>query len=119
MNREETIEYFLSKRGAVEERPFNEFVPVFKVGGKMFALYNVHEKRSSINLKYYKDDIHEIRCAWDDITPGYHMNKNHWNTVYIDGELDDEFIKKLVDISYDLVFNSLTKKKQKEILENE
>lgn len=108
--------YFLSKPKASEEVPFNMPVPVFKVGDKIFGLINIHEPdRSSINLKYPKDGIHELRVAFKEIQPGYHMNKNNWNTVYLDGNLKDDFIKELIDISYELVFDALTKQKQKEI----
>lgn len=119
MNKESVREYFLSKPGAIEGTPFNIPVPVFKVGNKMFSLINIHEHdRISINLKYPKDKIFDIRSAFKEIKPGYHMNKDNWNTVYLDGDLDDEFIKELIDISYDIVFSSLTKKIQKEIKED-
>lgn len=119
MNKDKVRQYFLSKLGTIEDVPFNIPVPVFKVGDKMFGLINIHEPdRLSINLKYPKDRIHEIRSIFKDIKPGYHMNKDNWNTVYLDGELDEDFIKELIDISYNLVFDSLTKKKQKEIIEN-
>lgn len=116
MTEEKAREYFLSKPGVIEETPFNIPVPVFKVGNKMFGLINIHEKdRLSINLKYPKDKILEIRSIYEEVKPGYHMNKVHWNTVYLDGILEENFIKELIDISYDLVFNSLTKKIQQEI----
>jgi len=111
-------DYFMNKPGAVEERPFNEHIPVFKVGGKMFALINCYQpNRPSINLKYFKEVICDLRDSYEEIQPGYHMNKSHWNTVYLDGSLEEEFIKELIDISYGLVFGSLTVKKQKEINE--
>ncbi|WP_066496204.1 MmcQ/YjbR family DNA-binding protein [Abyssisolibacter fermentans] len=117
MNKEEIRSYFLSKTGAIEDMPFNISVPVFKVGNKIFGLINIHEKdRLSINLKYPKDKIYDLRLAFKEIKPGYHMNKNHWNTVYLNGNLEDDFIKELIDTSYDLVFRSLPKKKQGEIL---
>lgn len=120
MTKEEVRAYFLTKRGATEETPFREPVPVFKVGGKMFGLTNIHEEdRESINLKYPKDKMGEIRSLFKEIRPGYHMAKDHWNTVYLDGDLDDNFIKELIDISYELVFQSLTKKVQKQIMEIE
>lgn len=119
MDQQQAREYFLSKQGAVEERPFNDFVPVFKVGGKMFGLINVHEKdRVSINLKYPKEKMAEIRSIIKEVIPGYHMNKDHWNTIYLDGELSEDFVKELIDTSYNLVFTSLTKKKQIEIKEH-
>lgn len=118
MNRQEVMAYMGVKRQALLDYPFGEEVAVYKIGGKMFALINSHEKdRLSINLKYHKDSIHEIRSVFKDIIPGYHMNKNHWNTIYLDGDLEEDFIKELIDKSYDIVFNSLTKKLQKELLE--
>lgn len=117
MDKNKVIEYMLSKKGAVEETPFKMPVPVIKVGGKMFALINIHEEKDSINLKYPKDSIDILRSGHEDITPGYHMSKSKWNTVYLHGELDDGFIKELIDISYNLVFASLSKKLQAEILE--
>lgn len=116
MNIEEVRQYFLSKPATTESYPFNISVPVFKVGDKMFGLINVHEpERSSINLKHHKEKNDLLREIFDEIQPGYHMNKTHWNTVYLDGNLEDKFIKELIDISYEIVFKSLTKKKQKEI----
>lgn len=118
MDKQQVREYFLSKTGAIEDMPFNIPVPVFKVGNKMFGLINVHEPDIlSINLKYPKDKIHELRSIFKEIKPGYHMNKDNWNTVYLDGDLEEDFIKELIDISYDLIFNSLPKKEQK-ILNN-
>ncbi len=116
MRIDEVREYFLDKPGVVEEMPFNIPVPVFKLEGKIFALINCHQSdRASINLKYYKEVIESLREAYEEVKPGYHMNKSHWNTVYLDGKLEDRFIKDLIDISYELVFKTLTAKKQKEI----
>lgn len=118
MKIDEAREYILNKKGTIEYFPFDKVTPVFKIGDKMFSLFSKHEKdRYSINLKYYKEKNEELREMYNEITPGYHMNKSHWNTVYIDGRLDDELVKKLIDVSYDIVFKSLTKIKQKEILE--
>ncbi|WP_105617143.1 MmcQ/YjbR family DNA-binding protein [Vallitalea okinawensis] len=120
MTKEDVRTYFLAKRGATVETPFREPVPVFKVGGKMFGLMNIHEEdRQSINLKYPKEKMGEIRSLFKEVQPGYHMAKDHWNTVYLDGDLDDNFIKELIDISYNLVFQSLTKKAQKQLNEAE
>lgn len=116
MDIEKVREYFLSKPGVVAEQPFQQPVTVFKVGGKMFSLINIHEPdRTSINLKNYREENLELREVYPEIVPGYHMHKAHWNTVYLDGNLEEEFIKHLIDISYDIVFKSLTKKKQNEI----
>lgn len=119
LNIETLRDYILSKPGAVEYRPFGEEVPVFKVGEKMFALFSGHEAdRTSVNLKGLKEENDMLRMAYEEIIPGYHMNKVHWNTVYLDGTLEDDFIFKMVDLSYELVFKSLTKKLQKEVLES-
>ena len=114
MNKAEVRKYLLSKKGAVEEKPFKMGVPVIKVGGKMFALINIGEWDGSINLKYHKDSVQALRASHEAIVPGYHMNKNHWNTLYID-KLEDNFIKEMIDISYDLVVASLTQAKRKEL----
>lgn len=115
MTIEEVKQYFLSKKATVEEVPFKIPVPVFKVGDKIFGLINIHEERPSFNVKNYKEENLVLRDMIEEIVPGYHMNKVHWNTVYIDGNIRDEIIKQLIDTSYDIVFKSLTKKKQQEI----
>ena len=114
MNKSEIRKYLLEKPGAVEENPFKMGVPVFKVGGKMFALINTHEEENSINLKYHGDSIQALRASYEAVTPGYHMSKSHWNTVYI-ANLKNSFIKEMIDISYDLVYASLKKSKKAEI----
>lgn len=111
MNKSEVRKYLLAKNGAVEDNPFKMGVPVFKVGGKMFALINIGDWDNSINLKYHKDSIEALRSSHEAIVPGYHMNKNHWNTLHIK-DLKDSVVKELIDISYDLVVASLTKAKR-------
>jgi predicted DNA-binding protein (MmcQ/YjbR family) len=112
-------EYCLSKKGVTEHFPFDEDTLVFKVGGKMFALSSLKEWESnnpSINLKCDPERALELRGQFDDIQPGYHMSKVHWNTVKVNGSVSDVFLKELIDHSYDLVFKSLTKKLQAEII---
>ena len=119
MNRNEVIDYFLSKPFSKETYPFDEVTAVFKVGGKMFALISTHEaERLSINLKNTPDENILMRQIYDEVIPGYHMNKDHWNTIYCDGSLKDSVIQNMIDDSYDIVYKSLTKKLKKE-LENE
>ncbi len=117
MNKSDVRKYLLSKNGAVEEKPFKMGVPVFKAGGKIFATINIDDWEGSINLKYHKDSIQALRSSHEAIVPGYHMNKNHWNTLYID-KLDDSVIKDLIDISYELVVASLTRVKRQELNSN-
>lgn len=112
-------EYCLSKKGVTEHFPFDEDTLVFKVGGKMFALSSLKEWESSnpsVNLKCDPERALELRGQFDDILPGYHMSKVHWNTVKVNGSVSDVFLKELIDHSYDLVFKSLTKKLQAEII---
>ncbi|QBN18995.1 MmcQ/YjbR family DNA-binding protein [Flavobacterium nackdongense] len=120
MNLETYYEYCLSKKGATEHFPFDHDTLVFKVGGKMFALSSLlqwEKGEPSANLKCNPDYAQELRGQYGDVQPAFHMSKTHWNTVVINNELPDKFIKELIDDSYDLIFNSLTKKTQAEILE--
>ncbi|KFF16311.1 MmcQ/YjbR family DNA-binding protein [Flavobacterium hydatis] len=122
MNLETYYEYCLSKKGATEHFPFDEETLVFKVGGKMFALSSLTQWEKgipSVNLKCDPERAQELRAEYDDIKPGYHMSKVHWNTITMNGDLPTAFIKELIDHSYDLVFKSLTKKIQNEIIELE
>lgn len=120
MNIQAYFEYCLSKKGVTEHFPFDEDTLVFKVGGKMFALSSLNgwEKGTpSINLKCDPERAEELRAEFDDIKPGYHMSKVHWNTVSLHGDVTDKMVRELIDHSYDLVFKSLTKKIQTEIIE--
>ena len=119
MNLETFYEYCLSKNGVTEHFPFDEETLVFKVGGKMFALSSLNQWEKgipSVNLKCNPDYAQELRAQYDDIKPGWHMSKIHWNTIEINRDVPDSLIKELIDHSYDLVFKSLTKKSQTEIL---
>ena len=114
MNIEEIREYCISKKGVIEVFPFDESTLVFKVMGKMFALTDLIDDLS-INLKCDPEWAIELREQHTAIQPGYHMNKNHWNTVKIDGTLSWPFICKLIDHSYELVVQKLPKKEQIEL----
>jgi predicted DNA-binding protein (MmcQ/YjbR family) len=120
MNLETYYEYCLSKKGVTEHFPFDQDTLVFKVGGKMFALSSLNQWEKgepSVNLKCNPDYALELRAQYGDVQPAYHMSKVHWNTVNINSEVSDKFVKELIDDSYQLVFNSLTKKIQSEILD--
>ncbi len=122
MNIQQYFEYCLSKKGVKEHFPFDEDTLVFKVGGKMFALASLQEWEKgnpSVNLKCDQERAEELRAEYDDIQPGYHMSKVHWNTVKVNREVSDKFLKELIDHSYDLIFKSLTKKIQGEVLSSE
>ncbi|MEY2439235.1 MAG: hypothetical protein QOI34_620 [Verrucomicrobiota bacterium] len=102
-------EYCLTKPGATEGTPFGEDTLVFKVAGKMFALASLDEIPASVNLKCDPDRALELRDQYEQVRPGYHMNKKHWNTVELDRGIPDAEIKRMIDDSYDLVVASLPK----------
>ena len=103
--------YCLSKAYTSEHLPFDDKTLVFKVGTKMFALVDINAAQS-INLKCDPTRALELRESYPEIQPGWHMSKVHWNTVSIVDSLDNDFINELIDHSYGLVFNSLTKKER-------
>ncbi len=111
MNIEEFRDYCLSKTGATEDMPFDEYALVFKVMGKMFALTSLKEdKEFTVNLKCDPDRAVLLREEYSEIIPGYHMNKKHWNTVSFEGDVPNKLLYDLIDHSYDLVVSKLTKK---------
>lgn len=96
-------EYCLSKPNAAEGTPFGPTVLVFKVGDKMFALASLDEVPARANLKCDPDLALELRDRYEQVTPGYHMNKKHWNTIEIESGIPDAEIRKMIDHSYELV----------------
>ena len=116
MNIEEFRTYCLSKKSVTESFPFDKETLVFKVMGKMFALIGLEYNPSKANLKCDPERSIELREQFpDQIYPGYHMDKKHWNTVEIEGNLPPALIVELIDHSYDLVVKGLTKKLQAEL----
>jgi predicted DNA-binding protein (MmcQ/YjbR family) len=109
MNIEEFRNYCLSKQGVPENFPFDEVTLVFKVMNKIFALTNLKNIELSVNLKCNPDWAIELREVHPEVQPGYHMNKKHWNTVAFEESLNDDFLEKLIDHSYDLVVAKLKK----------
>ncbi len=102
-------EYCLKKPGAMEDTPFGEEHLVFKVGGKMFALLALDEIPSTANLKCEPDLALELRDRYEQVRPGYHMNKKHWNTVELSGGIPEQELRKMIDHSYALVMQGLPK----------
>jgi predicted DNA-binding protein (MmcQ/YjbR family) len=116
MDLEEFRKYCLAKRAVTEGTPFGETVLVFKVGGKMFALAALDEIPTTANLKCDPDLALELRDRYEQVQPGYHMNKKHWNTVEIESGIPDAELHKMIDHSYELVVKSLPKSKREELL---
>jgi predicted DNA-binding protein (MmcQ/YjbR family) len=113
VTREEFRQYCLAKKGVTEEFPFAMPVAVFKVQGKMFALADTDFRR--INLKCDPVMAIELRERYRGVTPGYHMNKRHWNSIAVDGSLDDRLVYGWVDHSYDLVVSKLPRAQREEL----
>lgn len=116
MNIEEFREYCISKKGVTESFPFDEQTLVFKVMGKMFALSGLEHQPAKANLKCDPERSIELREEYDGlISPGFHMSKVHWNTVELEMNLPHDLVLELIDHSYDLVVNGLTKKLKEEL----
>ena len=113
MDLESFREYCLNKPHVIEGTPFGEDVLVFKVHGKMFALAVLDEVPTTVNLKCNPDLALELRDRYEQVRPGYHMNKKHWNTVEIDSGIPEAALRTMIDHSYELVVKSLPKAKQK------
>ncbi|MCF8230065.1 MAG: MmcQ/YjbR family DNA-binding protein [Bacteroidales bacterium] len=113
MNIEQIREYCLSKKSVTEGFPFDNDTLVFKVANKMFALLSLEKKR--INLKCDPQRAIELREHYDFIIPGYHMNKQQWNTISFEAGIDGGFLMEMIDHSYDLIVASLPKKVQAEL----
>lgn len=116
MNIEEFRSICLANKGVTESFPFDNDTLVFKVMGKMFALASLERIPLTANLKCDPDRAVLLREEYDgEIIPGYHMNKQLWNTVTLEGNVPGKLLLELIDHSYDLVVKSLTKKLQAEL----
>lgn len=110
--------YCLKKEGVTEELPFGPSTLVFKVKGKMFATAGLDEVPLRINLKCDPERAIDLRARHPEtILPGFHMNKKHWNTVLPEGDLPNSLLRELIDHSYDLVVNGLSKKLRQQLKE--
>src|SRR5690606_31003656 len=103
MNVEDFRIYCISKLGVTEEFPFGPETLVFKVGGKIFALTGLDGSVFQVNLKCDPEYAEELRENYEEVKPGYHMNKKHWNTVNFEGSLPEKLLRSLIDHSYELV----------------
>jgi predicted DNA-binding protein (MmcQ/YjbR family) len=121
----------VSKPGAVEDQPFGPDVLVYKVGGRMFAATRCGEylgrtaerfslsvaaqPRQTITLKL--DPLHGqlLRAQNASVLPGYHMNKDHWNTVVLDGGVVDDELADWIDESYSLVVERLPRRERERL----
>jgi len=112
VTRDETLALCSTMPGAVEDYPFGDEAAVFKVGGRMFALVMLSGEPGSVNLKCDPEWAIELRELHEAVRPGYHMNKRHWNTVELDGTIDDEDVREMVEHSYELVVRALPRRER-------
>lgn len=96
-------EYLLSMPNAQLDYPFGADVAVYRVNDKMFAL--VSENKQPVNLSLKCDPIlaETLRDKYETVLPGYHLNKKHWNTIILSGQLPIEEVQALILHSYQLV----------------
>jgi predicted DNA-binding protein (MmcQ/YjbR family) len=99
----------LDQPAAEETFPFSAELSVFKVGGKLFALSALGEPPLRISLKCVPEVAVKLRIEYPAITAGYHLNKQHWNTVLVDGTVPDDLVREMIEDSYDLVRSKLPK----------
>jgi len=121
MNRKELIEFCLTFPAAYEDYPFDDVMDEtawtamrHRSNKKCFAFITVHNGRLMANLKCDPLEADFLRSAFRDVTPGYHMNKTHWNTVYIDGDVPEEELQRMIANSYDLIKPKVRKQKDAE-----
>jgi len=101
--------YCKSKKGVKEDFPFDLSTLTFKVCDKIFVLTDINSNELSLNLKCIPEHALHLRTLYPQVTPGYHMNKKHWNTVLIDGQIPDSEIYMMIDQSYELVLAGVKK----------
>lgn len=113
--------YLLSKFGVTKDLKEEWNWIRYMIDDKMFAAICLDDtnKPYYITLKLEPLDGDMLRQQYEDIIPGYYMNKVHWNSIKVEGEVSDGLLKEMLDKSYELVFSKLPKKKQKEILEKQ
>lgn len=110
MNIESLQQHCLAKKGVTEETPFGPDNLVYKVGGKMFLLASLDTIPLRFNVKCDPEQAVQLRDSYPCVLPGYHMNKQHWNTINVDGSVSDRQLQQWIDASYQLVFDNLPQK---------
>ncbi len=110
--------YLMSKKGVTKDFKAEWNWIRYQIGGKLFTALclDSNDNPKYITLKLEPADGALLQEQYEDILPGYYMNKMHWNSVRPDGAVPDEVLKEMLDASYALVLNGFSKKKQSEIL---
>ncbi|WP_025680968.1 MmcQ/YjbR family DNA-binding protein [Paenibacillus massiliensis] len=112
MTRDDIMEYCLSYPGSYQDFPFGEDWIVMRHQGnsKSFALIFQRDGHLCVNLKCEPSRADFLRGLFKDVKPGYHMNKEHWNTVILDGELPEQEIHDMVRHSFELTKPKIPKR---------
>lgn len=105
----------LAQPGAYEDRPFGPETLVIKVAGKLFAIVDEHATPLAVSLKCDPAHAQFLRSSFAAVRPGYHLNKEHWNTVDLDGSIPAEGIRAMVAESYRLVVAGLSKAARRQL----
>ena len=115
LSHKEVEEILLEYKGAYLDYPFGEEVAVYKVGDKMFAL--IAEGKEPVRLSLKCDPLlaNKLREEYEEVLPGYHLNKKHWNTIVLSGQLSKQEIIDLIRLSYDLVYDNLSEEEKNKI----
>jgi len=111
-------EFLLSKTGVKKDLQTEWNWIRYKIDDKMFAAICLDDNNNPqyITLKLEPSEGDFLRQQYEDIIPGYYMNKVHWNSIKADGDISDDLLRDLLDKSYKLVLSGFSKKKQKEIM---
>jgi predicted DNA-binding protein (MmcQ/YjbR family) len=108
-------QYLVSKPEAFEDFPFRLDVAVFKIHKKMFATLGLRNGHWQMNLKCDPLEASVLRDVFAAVLPGYHMNKAHWNTIVLDGSMPPSDIERMIDNSYALVVQGLTRVERQQL----
>jgi predicted DNA-binding protein (MmcQ/YjbR family) len=105
----------LALPGAVEDFPFHPDVSVFKVAGKMFALSFLGRRPLQVSVKCEPELALQFRASYEAVVPGWHLNKRHWNTVTLGGDVPDRLVRDMIEDSYDLVVDGLPRRERERL----
>ena len=108
----------LQQAEAAEEFPFGEETSVFKVAGKIFALSALERTPLEVSVKCEPGLALMLRDSYPAVRPGYHLNKQHWNTITLDGSISDQHVRDMIEDSYDLIVAALPKRTRDRIQGN-
>ena len=115
MDIESLRDYCLSKPAVEETLPFGPDILVYKVGGKIFLICSLTSETFRFSVKCDPEKAIELRERYHCVQPGYHLNKKHWNTIFVDGTVSNSQLKEWINDSYDLIVASLPAKTRDQV----